>query len=76
MLKFPIEAKPDFINVSRHARAIPQYEEDSENRLHAVISIEKQYPGLILGGNLKDGIGMGHRITQATNIASIIINSD
>ncbi len=76
MLKFPIEAEPDFINISRHARAIPQYEEDSGKRLQAVISIEKQYPGLILGGNLKDGIGMGHRITQAANIANRIKHSE
>ena len=75
MLKFPAEAKPDFINISRHQRAIPQYGADSGARFEAVSSIEQEYPGLIIGGNLRDGIGMGHRITQATNIANHIINS-
>ena len=73
MLKFPAEAKPDFIAISRHHRAIPQYGKDSGQRFEAVSSIQQQYPGLILGGNLRDGIGMGHRITQATTIANEII---
>jgi len=76
MLKFPSEAKPDFINISRHQRAIPQYEKDSEQRFRAVDMIESQYSGLIIGGNLKDGIGMGHRITQAANMVKRIIKSE
>lgn len=76
MLKFPAEAKPDFINISRHQRAIPQYDANSGRRFNAVEALEKQYHGLILGGNLRDGIGMGHRITQAANIANRIIKSE
>lgn len=75
MLKFPAQAKPDFIHISRHQRAIPQYHADSGRRFNVVQSIEEQYHGLILGGNLRDGIGMGHRITQAANIANRIIKS-
>ena len=73
MLKFPTEAKPDFIHISRHRQAIPQYGADSGRRFDAVATIERDYPGLVLGGNLRDGIGMGHRITQATTIANHII---
>ena len=75
MLKFPAEAKPDFIHISRHQRAIPQYGADSGLRFETVARLEKAFPGLVLGGNLRDGIGMGHRITQATTIANNIINS-
>lgn len=74
MLKFPRHAKPDFINISRHMRAIPQYDARSGCRLSAVSSAEKQCRGLVIGGNLRDGIGMSHRITQAANIADRIIN--
>lgn len=74
MLKFPRHAKPDFINISRHMRAIPQYDAKSGYRLSAVSSVEKQYKGLVIGGNLRDGIGMSHRITQAANIADRIMN--
>ena len=76
MLRFPAQAKPDFIHIARHQRAIPQYNADSGQRFSAVESIQEQYPGLVLGGNLRDGIGMGHRITQAANIANMIIKSE
>ena len=76
MLKFPAQAKPDFIHIARHQRAIPQYNADSGQRFSAVESIQEQYPGLVLGGNLRDGIGMGHRITQAAKIANKIIKSE
>lgn len=75
MLKFPAEAAPDFIHISRHRHAIPQYDVNSGRRFEAVGQIERAYQGLILGGNLRDGIGMAHRITQATNIAKEIIKS-
>ena len=76
MLKFPAQAKPDFIHISRHQRAIPQYDANSGRRFRAVESLESQYYGLVLGGNLRDGIGMGHRITQAVNIVKRIIMSE
>ena len=75
MLKFPLQAHPDFIHISRHRRAIPQYGIDSGRRFEAVARIERENPGLIVAGNLRDGIGMGHRITQATNISNHIINN-
>lgn len=76
MLKFPAQAKPDFIHISRHHRAIPQYDANCGRRFRAVESLEGQYHGLIIGGNLRDGIGMGHRITQAANIVKRIIMSE
>ena len=72
MLKFPREAKPEFIHISRHQRAIPQYGVDSGERFAAVSTIEGENPGLVIAGNLRDGIGMGHRITQAANIVQMI----
>ena len=69
MLKFPEDVMPDFIHISRHEKAIPQYDINSGGRFEAVDKIQRQYPGLILAGNLRDGIGMAHRITQATEIA-------
>ena len=75
MLKFPAEVEPAMIDISRHTKAIPQYMADSGRCFEAVGAIEHQYPGLIVGGNLRDGIGMAHRITQATNIANEIISN-
>ena len=69
MLKYPEDVKPDMIRIFRHERAIPQYGADSGKRFEAVKTIQQQYPGLIIAGNLRDGIGMGNRIQQAAAIA-------
>ncbi len=74
MLKFPMEATPALIDISRHQRAIPQYMVDSERRFDTVQVLEHTYKGLTLGGNLRDGIGMAHRMTQAAEIAKKIYN--
>ena len=75
MLKFPQEAKPAFIDISRHEKAIPQYLADSGKRFETVKMLEQEFQGLTIAGNLRDGIGMAHRIAQATQIAEEIIKS-
>ena len=72
MLKFPEHVKPDLIRIFRHHHAIPQYQITSGERFEAIEQIQKQYPGLTIAGNLRDGIGMAHRIKQATDIANQI----
>ena len=59
------------IRIFRHEHAIPQYGADSGERFKAVEAIQQQYPGLIIAGNLRDGIGMGNRIQQAATIARL-----
>ncbi|MGL5317541.1 MAG: protoporphyrinogen oxidase, partial [Bacteroidales bacterium] len=54
----------ELFEVSRHEKAIPQYEAYSEERYEAISKIEAKYPGLILGGNMIGGIGMSDRIRQ------------
>ena len=72
MLKFPEHIKHDLIRIFRHHYAIPQYQITSGERFEAIEQIQKQYPGLTIAGNLRDGIGMAHRIKQATDIANQI----
>lgn len=69
MLKFPKEVEPDLIHIFRHPRAIPQYEQTSEERFKSIDRIQREYKGLILAGNIKDGIGMSDRIKQGVSIA-------
>lgn len=71
MLKYPIGVEPDMIRIFRHEHAIPQYGVDSGTRFEAVARLQQQYPGLILAGNLRDGIGMGNRIHQGAEIAAL-----
>ena len=72
MLKFPQGTTPDMIRIFRHQQAIPQYEASSGKRLEAIDNIQQQYKGLILGGNIKGGIGMADRIRQAFQLAELI----
>ena len=73
MLKFPADVQPDMIRIFRHPRAIPQYELSSGERFATIDRLEARYPGLILAGNIKGGIGMADRIRQATGIAENLL---
>ena len=70
------EYKPDLLKIIRHEWAIPQYEADSGERFKAIEEVEKQYPGFIIGGNLRNGIGMADRILQAKTLAETAINTN
>lgn len=72
MLGFPASKDPDLIHVFRHKHAIPQYEISSEDRFNTVKELEKYYQGLHIAGNLRDGIGMAHRIIQGARLADEI----
>jgi len=56
--------EPDLLRIFRYQHAIPQYGIESEKKLKAIEELEKMYPGLILAGNIRDGIGMADRIKQ------------
>ena len=60
---------PDLIKIIRHEYAIPQYEADSGERFRMIEAVENLYPGLIIGGNLRNGIGMADRILQGRMLA-------
>ena len=63
---------PDLFKIFRYTHAIPQYEKSSGERLECIKSIQEQYPGLILAGNIRDGIGMADRVKQARHISDLI----
>jgi len=60
---------PDLVKVFRYPYAIPQYGADSATRIQAISQIQQSYPGLILAGNLHEGIGMADRVAQAVHVA-------
>lgn len=68
MLKLPADVHPDMIHVFRHEHAIPQYEVNSQQRFDAVDCLQRRFPGLVIGGNLRGGIGMADRIRQAVSM--------
>jgi protoporphyrinogen/coproporphyrinogen III oxidase len=66
---------PDLEKVFRYRHAIPQYMADSVPRIQAIGRLQDIYPGLILAGNIHEGIGMADRVAQAVRIAEAIVNS-
>lgn len=64
---------PSMIKIKRYSHAIPQYGINSDERFKAIEEVQNNYPGLIIAGNLRDGIGMADRIKQATLIAKEIV---
>ena len=70
------EFKPDLFKIIRHEYAIPQYEADSGERFLAIEEVEKQFPGFLIGGNLRNGIGMADRILQGRMLANKVLAAD
>jgi oxygen-dependent protoporphyrinogen oxidase len=65
---------PDLLKIHRYENAIPQYGADMAERLLHIENIESAYPGLFIGGNIKDGIGMADRIKQGKWLANRALN--
>ncbi len=63
------EFNPDMFKIMRHTNAIPQYRADSKARYESIDALQNKFPGLILAGNIRDGIGMADRIKQGKTIA-------
>ncbi|WP_339735156.1 protoporphyrinogen oxidase [uncultured Sunxiuqinia sp.] len=64
--------QPDLLVINRYQHAIPQYGIESAGRLQAIADLEADFPGLFLGGNIRDGIGMADRIKQGRNLAESV----
>jgi len=68
------KATPTLLRILRYPLAIPQYDSTSEQRIRAINKIQTENPGLILAGNIRDGIGMSDRVKQGKMIAEQLIN--
>jgi oxygen-dependent protoporphyrinogen oxidase len=64
--------QPDLLVINRYQHAIPQYGKESADRLKAIEKMESTYAGLLLGGNIRGGIGMADRIRQGRMLAETI----
>jgi protoporphyrinogen/coproporphyrinogen III oxidase len=73
MMKLPA-FDPSLVKVFRYRHAIPQYGADSEERLQAIQELQTEFQGLVLAGNLHEGIGMADRVAQAMRIAEATHN--
>src|SRR3990172_7269477 len=65
-----IDEKPDFVQIIRHTKAIPQYTVGHQSHIEAVQENLKGIPGLYLAGNYINGVSVGHCIAEATKLAT------
>jgi oxygen-dependent protoporphyrinogen oxidase len=63
----------DLLKLFRYPHAIPQYDATSGDRLATIRLLEERYPGLVLAGNIRDGIGMSDRVKQGTTVAAGLV---
>lgn len=74
LMKLP-DFKPDLFEYKHYNHAIPQYGIETGERLNKIQQVQNKYPGLILAGNICDGIGMADRIKQAKTVSDIILKN-
>jgi len=67
-----VSAKPSFIHRTTWQKAIPQYEVGYGEFKEMMINFEKEYPGIYLAGNFRDGISVGDCITNGMSITEKI----
>ena len=72
MLSIPANRNASLQHIARYRKAIPQYDETSPARLERIREIEQAYPGLVLAGGIRDGIGLAARIAQGVSIGKEI----
>lgn len=67
-------SSPNLLRIFRYPFAIPQYDISSEQRMNAINRIQNEHPGLLLAGNIRDGIGMSDRVKQGKMLAEQLTN--
>jgi oxygen-dependent protoporphyrinogen oxidase len=68
-----VTAKPSFIHRTTWKKAIPQYEVGYGEFKEMMTNFEKEYPGIYLVGNFRDGISLPDCITNAKAISANIL---
>jgi oxygen-dependent protoporphyrinogen oxidase len=74
MMRLP-HFNPEVQEIFRYQHAIPQYGANTYQRLETIEQVESRFPGLFLGGNMRDGIGMADRIRQGRKMAEQVLKS-
>ncbi len=68
-----ITARPDFVRIFRHPRAIPQYLVGHARRLAAINEALQGHPGLFVTGNAFFGVGLNDCVHAANRAAGQVV---
>jgi oxygen-dependent protoporphyrinogen oxidase len=69
-----IKGEPEFINISRWEKAIPQYELGYYKVLESIEKFENENKGIYICANYKGGIGVGDCVISADNLVRRIVS--
>lgn len=69
-----LKGQPIEVQLTRWPRAIPQYELGHGSLLESASAIERQWPGLILAGNFRDGPGLYDSLDSGRRLAAQLAN--
>jgi oxygen-dependent protoporphyrinogen oxidase len=67
-----VTGEPVFVHRAYYQRAIPQYNVGYGKYLDAMARAEREFPGLFLAGNFRDGISLGNSIVAGHDTAERI----
>jgi oxygen-dependent protoporphyrinogen oxidase len=68
-----VRAAPVFTHLQRWPRAIPQYALGYQRFKDVMTTAERTYPGLLIGGNARDGISLTHCVGSGQRLAEAAI---
>jgi len=64
-----IESRPEFVQIFRHGRGIPQYVLGHRKRVEAIAAAEDRHPGLVFAGNAYRGVSLHDCVLSAHRAA-------
>ena len=68
-----VRSEPDFVNVYRHTRAMPQYHVGHLDLVTRIQATAEQSPGLALAGNFLTGVGIPDSIASGESAAEKVM---
>jgi oxygen-dependent protoporphyrinogen oxidase len=68
-----VTAEPEFASIYRHEKAIPQYLVGHADRLQAIDTELRKYPGLFMTGNAFRGVSLNDCVLSAGTTAAAVI---
>lgn len=68
-----LKVAPEFVNIIRHERGIPQYTQGHVSRLQRIDVLLQAHPGLFVAGNSYHGVSINSCIAEADAIAEKVL---
>lgn len=68
-----VEGQPEFVKIYRHPQAIPEYNIGHPQLVDKIMTQAAQYPGLFIGGNAFNGVGINDCVASSYKISEQVI---